>query len=87
MDTQYWDDMCPEPSAAVMQHIKSDKVDKRKQTIERANSSKSEKLQEQARKNAEMEKKKAEKEIKMTQMKAARDEKEQKKAAKADSSK
>jgi hypothetical protein len=51
--------ICVLMSAAVMQHVKSDKADKRKQTIERANSSKSEKLQEQARKNAEMEKKKA----------------------------
>jgi flagellar biosynthesis GTPase FlhF len=82
-DPQYWDEMCPELStSAVMQHVKSDKADnKRKQTIKRSNSSKSENLQaEQARKNAEMKKKKAEKEIKMTQIKAARDEKEQKKA-------
>jgi hypothetical protein len=83
VDPQYWDEMCPEPSAAVMQHVKSDKADKPKQTIERANSSMSEQLQEQARKSAKMEKKKAEKEIKMTQMKAAREEKEQKKATKA----
>jgi hypothetical protein len=54
VDPQYWDEMCPESSDAVIQHVKSDKVDRRKQTIERANSSKSEKLQEQARKNAEM---------------------------------
>jgi hypothetical protein len=73
LDTQYWDEMGPEPSAAVMQDFKSDKADKRKQTIERANSSKSENFQEQARKNIEM-KKKTEKEIKLTQMKAARDE-------------
>jgi hypothetical protein len=56
--------MCPERSAAVMQNVKSDKADKRKQTIERANSSKSEKLQEQARKNVEIEKKKAKKNLK-----------------------
>jgi hypothetical protein len=46
VDPQYWDETCPEPPAAVMQHVRSDKADKRKQTIERANSSKSEKLQE-----------------------------------------
>jgi hypothetical protein len=57
VDPQYWDDMCPEPSATVIQYVKSDKADKRKQTIERANSSKSEKLQERARKNSETKKK------------------------------
>jgi hypothetical protein len=56
--------MYPEPSAAVIQQVKSDKVDKGEQTIERANSSKSEKLKEQARKSAEMEKKKAKKKLK-----------------------
>jgi hypothetical protein len=64
VDPQYWDEMCPKPSATVMQHIKSDKADKRKKTIERENSSKSEKLQEQARKNAEMEKRKPKNKLK-----------------------
>jgi hypothetical protein len=64
VDPQYWDEMCPKPSDAVMQQVKSDKVDKWKQTTERESSSKSEKLQEQARKNAETERKKFEKKLK-----------------------
>jgi hypothetical protein len=35
VDSQYWDDMCPEPSTDVMKHVKSKKADKRKQQIER----------------------------------------------------
>jgi hypothetical protein len=63
--------MCPKKIAAVVHQFKSNKVDKGKHTIERANSSKSKKLQEQAKKNVEMQKKKAEQEIKKTQMKTA----------------
>jgi hypothetical protein len=44
-----------------MLQVKSDKVDKRKQTIEKANSSKLKQLQEQARTHAETERKKAKK--------------------------
>jgi hypothetical protein len=55
-DPQYWDEMSPAASTAVMQRVKSNNADKWKQTIEIENSSKSKKLQEQARKNTEMKK-------------------------------
>jgi hypothetical protein len=59
-----------QPSASVVQQVKINKADKRKQTIERANSSKSEKSQEQTREKAEIQADREEKNVKTERKKA-----------------
>jgi hypothetical protein len=55
MNPQYWDDMCSKPSDDFMKQVKSDKAEKRMQTMTKTNKILAEKKQEQARKKVDKE--------------------------------